>query len=165
MTEGLRDRGAGGYHDGHLLPHRLCDPVGGCQVEPDFSLGIHWKERDKEAQGTEALGRRSTWVAGDHPDQRAARKPARYVSTLHQRGAAKRRRNEPAKTARHFWTKMNFQGLNAQCSSDTLWGSEENGGGAPQECRKPVLGAGCQRALCSAFVYTRRPILVPATHS
>ena len=27
--------------ESHLLPHGLCDPVGACQVEPDFSLGVH----------------------------------------------------------------------------------------------------------------------------
>lgn len=45
-----------GYHDGHLLAHRLCDPVGGCQMEPDFSLGIHWKERDREHRSLRLQG-------------------------------------------------------------------------------------------------------------
>lgn len=28
--------------EGHLLPNRLCDPVGARQVEPDFGLGVHF---------------------------------------------------------------------------------------------------------------------------
>lgn len=36
-----RKRGRqGGYHDGHLVPHRLGDPVSGGQMEPDFGLGV-----------------------------------------------------------------------------------------------------------------------------
>ena len=43
------------YREGHLLPHRLCDPVGACQVEPDFGLGVHCREREG-ARVTETLG-------------------------------------------------------------------------------------------------------------
>lgn len=75
-------------------------------MEPDFSLGIHCRERDKGVRVTETLGRLSTRVAGDHPETKGGdTHPTKYVSILCQLGDTEVAVEWACKDSEHFGQK------------------------------------------------------------